>query len=419
MKRLSLILLTLLFSVHFFSFGQVTPGCNDPQANNYNPDATINDGSCTYNPTIYSPELKFLLPETVEETSGLVYWDDALWTINDSGGGAKLYKLDTLTGNVIQEVTISDAQNVDWESLAQDDDHIYIGNFGNNSGTRDDLGIYIVKKDDIPASGNGSVTSKEITFVYEDYPEDPKRSRNHNFDCEAFISIEDSLYLFSKNREDEQTKMYRLPKTPGDYTAELISTYNVAGLVTGADYNEASREVTLVGYTNNTWLPFFWLLFDYHDNELFSGNKRRIDLLGIAASQTEAISYMLGKKGAITAEGNALFTQAAFDFSTGTWTDDTSTGIGMREAQGFDFVLSPNPVQKEKLTVFVESLPPGDYQIEVFDTSGRLMQIKDYKINTEKGSVKIRLKVGHLKAGLYFVRMRSGNTIVEKKFIKQ
>ncbi len=35
------------------------PGCTDPGANNYNPSATINNGSCTYNPSL--PTVNFNL----------------------------------------------------------------------------------------------------------------------------------------------------------------------------------------------------------------------------------------------------------------------------------------------------------------------------------------------------------------------
>ena len=418
MKKYFLTFLFFLLISGFSSTAQV-PGCTDSQANNYNPAATINDGSCTYNPTIYSPPFRYLLPPKVKETSGLVFFRDELWTINDSGNDPILYHLDTLTGNVLQEITISDAANIDWEALAQDDESIFIGDFGNNSGNRDDLGIYIVTKDDIPVNGNGSVTSEYISFEYPDYPGSVSRKKENNFDCEALITIEDSLYLFSKNYGDNQTKLYRLPKVPGEYTAELLDTYNTSGLVTGADYNIESKEITLVGYTNNSYVPFFWLLFDYHENDLFSGNKRRIDLLNIPATQTEAIAYMTGKNGAITSEGNILFKQSSYSYYTGTWTNSTSTGLGTKEVTAFDFVLSPNPVQKSKLNVHIDNLPAGDYQIKLFDSAGKLMQIKDYQVRTEKGSVKVKLKVGHLESGLYFVRMQSVHTIVEKKFIKQ
>ncbi len=411
-------ILTLLISGQQL-LSQDTLGCTDPQANNYNPQANVNDGSCTYDPTLYSPEFNFLLPGILEETSGLIYYNEGLWTINDSGNDAVLYKIDTTTGMIVQEVDIENAVNKDWESLAQDEQHIYIGDFGNNSGNRTDLGIYVISKEDLPSSGNGSVISEHITFTYPDYEEKISRKGENNFDCEAMISIGDSLYLFSKNWEDYQTKLYRLPKTIGNYEADLLTTFNTSGLITGADYNAESGEVTLIGYSAATTIPFFWILFDYQENKLFSGNKRRIDLTSIIAAQTEAIAYTQGKHGKISAEGNALYTQSVFSYATGTWTDEETTGFNVPKVAQFDFTLSPNPVQKSKLNVSIKNLPSGDYQIKLYDTSGSLIQIKEYIVGTKNDDINVKVKVGHLKPGIYFVRMQSTNAIVEKKFIKQ
>lgn len=118
--------------------GQVE-GCTDPQAMNYDPEATQNDGSCFYPETYFTPDQYLMLPSTVDETSGLIFWADGIWTFNDSGGDPTLYKVDTLNGEIIQHATITNGINVDWEDIAQDDDHIYIGDFGNNGGDRQDL----------------------------------------------------------------------------------------------------------------------------------------------------------------------------------------------------------------------------------------------------------------------------------------
>lgn len=77
--RISLFLVLLIIVTD--TYAQIS-GCTDPEANNYNSSATINDGSCTYNVTIYNPPVKFLLSDEIEESSGLAYLNGKLWTIN-------------------------------------------------------------------------------------------------------------------------------------------------------------------------------------------------------------------------------------------------------------------------------------------------------------------------------------------------
>lgn len=395
-----------------------TYGCTDPNANNFNPLATTNDGTCTYNVTLFNPKVKYLLPQEIDETSGLALYNSRLWTINDSGGLPILYAFDTVTGQVLQRITVLNATNKDWEALADDDEFIYIGDFGNNSGNRDDLAVYRVKKSEIPLQGHGSVNSEKITFTYSDYFGKIKKSRDNNYDCEAFIAKGEHLYLFSKNYGDQQSKLYQLAKEPGDYTASLITTFNTSGLITGADINTHSNEITLMGYVNQSWIPFTWLLFDFEGDNFFSGNKRRIDLPNMVATQTEAIVYTVGKNEIFTSEGHILYSQTAYEFNSGIWTNNSPSAIPEVSSNDFDFVLSPNPVKKNKLTIEVTRLPQGEYQFEIYDTLGRMIAINKYSMRRNDGNTKIKIKVGNYKPGLYFVRLSSGSQIVEKKFIK-
>src|SRR5687768_13537765 len=82
------------------------PGCTDPLAQNYNPLATINDGSCSYAAGSVSPASSFILDNVVAETSGLIYWNNQLWTHNDNFI-TDLYVLDTLDGTLLQTIPLS------------------------------------------------------------------------------------------------------------------------------------------------------------------------------------------------------------------------------------------------------------------------------------------------------------------------
>jgi len=47
-------------------------------------------------------ELKYKLSDTIKESSGLIYMDNQLWTHNDSGNEAKLYQIDTNSGEILK-----------------------------------------------------------------------------------------------------------------------------------------------------------------------------------------------------------------------------------------------------------------------------------------------------------------------------
>jgi len=416
MKYLNLILFLILLTK---LDAQDISGCTDPQANNFNPEATINDGSCTYNPTIYKPGFRFLLPDEVDETSGLIKWDGGFWTHNDSGGENIIYKLDTTSGEVTQRVRLLNATNIDWEDIAQDEDFIYIGDFGNNNGNRDNLAIYIVDKDDITTGKYVEADVEKISFTYEDYSGKIEKTKENNFDCEAMIATEDYIYLFSKNRGDNKSKLYQLPKIQGNYIAELKYTFNSEGLITGADLSKNNNELILVGYTNNSWIPFLWLMFDFQGEDFYSGNKRRIDMLNIPATQTEGICYTAQGKGVISSESNPLFNTTMYNFTTTQWIDNGASVVISGSKADFDFNIYPNPVGNKKLKVVFTNMPPADYNIAVYDSMGRMLKTKEYSIDKKEDAYRIKIKTKNLKAGIYYLRVSNSKGILEKKFIKQ
>ena len=268
--------LHLLFFVSFvIKINAQVAGCPDPAANNYNALVTINDGSCTYNDITLTPTLKFNLNTVLNESSGLLNWKNLIWSHNDSGNGPDIYGMNSTTGAIQRTVFISNATNVDWEDIAQDNNFIYIGDFGNNAnGNRTDLKIYRIAKKDVTAKD--TVAATIIHFSYSDQTDfTPKGANNTNFDCEAMIAYGDSLFLFSKDWVDNKTRLYKLPKKPGTYTATMIGELNIAGLITGAEVLSTQRVIVLSGY-NTLLSPFIYLLYDFNGNNFFAANKRKV-----------------------------------------------------------------------------------------------------------------------------------------------
>jgi hypothetical protein len=267
-------------------------------ASNYNSSATVNDGSCIYASATAGSAAEILLPEVLPETSGLIHWNNGLWTHNDSDD-SNIYSLDTISGAVLKSFALTGIVNTDWEEISDDRDFIYIGDFGNNfSGSRTDLKILKVSKTSLLA---GKPEVETISFSYSgQMSSDLAGPNSTDFDCEAMVVSNDSIYLFTKQWVSGGTALYSLPKTGGTHVAKLKSAYNVRGLITGAVYLEPQRLIALCGY-NKILEPFIFLLYDFQGTDFFSGNKRKISV-DLPYHQVEAITTADGLKYFITNE---------------------------------------------------------------------------------------------------------------------
>jgi hypothetical protein len=372
------ILFFLLGSFLFDGFGQQA-GCTDPLALNFDARAVVNDGSCRYTPIVHSPPFAFELPAEVRETSGLVFHHGKLWTHNDSGDGPVLYALDTSSAQIVARLTLSNATAVDWEEITSDEEYLYIGDFGNNSGTRRDLVIYRIKLDALPTDGNAKAKADKIYFHYPEQM-DFKKSKTHSFDCEAFISYNDSLYLFTKDRGQQHTQLYRLPAAPGNHAAELITEFPSGGLVTGASHNVDDNELILVGYVQKVWTPFLWIFNDFEEDNFFSGNKRRIDLVNLVTTQTEAVCHLGNKRYMISAESSPTFSARVFRFDSSPWTDSVSENIKGKELNKTELNLVPSP-EGGWGSLVVRSEVKRMIRIDINDTDDKLVYRSSLKLD--------------------------------------
>lgn len=238
------------------------------------------------------------------ETSGIVvYGPNRIWSHNDKGNTNQLFLIDT-TGAIIRTITVTNAQNIDWEDLAVDTQgRIYINNAGNNKNNRTDLSIYRIPNPNL-ITGN-TVQAEIIRFAYEDQTKFPPPNLNKNYDVEAIIWRNDSIHLFSKDRSTPYTgftKSYIIPATPGNYTAMLLDSFfiesiNYSAPVTAADINLVTGELVLL--TKDRILSFT----NYPGNKFFKGEI--IDYrFTTSVGQVEAISFVNKRKLYITEEGS-------------------------------------------------------------------------------------------------------------------
>ena len=284
--------------------------CEDPQAIN-NTDLV----QCEYRRTKKSFKKVTKLDDKVNETSGLIYYKGFIWTHNDSGGEAALYKIHPKTGSIIQKITITNAKNVDWEDLAQDETHIYIGDFGNNYGYRKDLKIYKIAKSHI----NEKTTEATAEVILFSYPEQTTftKDKNHNFDCEAFFAYNGELHLFTKNWNDAKSSHYMIPTSVGEYKAKLIETFDVKGLITGADI-DSNGVIILIGYTPQKL--FMWICSNYEGEKFFLGSNRRIEMgKFVFRGQLEGVCFSENGEGYISGEKFKILNQHLRYFSLKKW----------------------------------------------------------------------------------------------------
>jgi hypothetical protein len=288
-------------------------GCTDPLASNYNSTATINNGSCTYSAVSYTPAIRVdPLSDSLVESSGVRMAGGYLWSFNDRGGKACLYRIDTINNNIEQRVILAGATNTDWEEISFDGTYFYIGDFGNNqNGGRTDLKIYKFPFsaihlnnaiDTIPAT---EISTINFTYSNQPQPVVPSGYNNSKFDCEAMIVENNQIHLFSKNWADNNTTHYLINSTnPGTYVATAMETLATGFLVTAADKVQAQNIITLLGYQNSgTGNHFLYILSDYKADSFFNGNKRLISLPDATVmGQSEGLCFRNGKYGYISNE---------------------------------------------------------------------------------------------------------------------
>ncbi len=411
-KLLQQLLPIILFLFYATDTQAQISGCTDSLATNFNPHATINDGSCVYDTANVSPINSWPLPQTLNETSGLIIWNNKFWTHNDDTDN-KIYALDTLNINNYSEYPLALSVNNDWEEISQDDDFIYIGDFGNNAnGNRTNLKILRVDK--ISLLQNTPIIDT-INFSYalqNDFS--PAGNNNTNFDCEAFVVSGDSIYLFTKEWVSMKSSIYSLPKTPGNYSAKFISQYNVQGLITGATYYEDKKIVALSGYSQ-LLQPFILLLFDFHNRNFFSGNKRKV-LLNLPFYQVEGIATKDGLNYFITNERftHSFITTAAkihrlnlSDYLSN-YISTVSTTFNTINKTG-EYYPYPNPA-----TDYIHFKIPDiyDFRITVYNTHGQKIGLY------ENTSYEFKLNVSNYNRGLYYYVINSKDfDIMNGKFI--
>jgi len=420
--------LTLLVATSPLCMAQVC-GCTDSLATNYNADATINDGSCEYEPVVIEASTIGVLDSLLDGSSTLFFWNNGYWTFNDHNDNC-LYLIDSSNASILNTLCINGLISKDMEEISQDSLYLYFGDIGNNRGDRQDLHILRISKESVL---NQIFAIDTIAFSYEDQTDFTAHSQATDFDCEAFVVTDDSIYLFTKQWVSTQTTIYSLPKTPGTHIAQHRETYNVNGLITGATYLPDYQLIVLCGYNYNrnvkvaSLRPFIVLLYDYKDFRFFSGNKRLLNFRSTVKSQVEAIAthngldyYITNERLKTTVMGIPVNLPAKlkhlnlreyllpylshFDVS-----NNQNVIHDFKPAD--DIHIYPNPASNYLNIDYPQVLTGATY--EILDLNGRKMAEGVLKEHT------ISLNINNMQAGEYVLRIRKNGAVKTLSFIKK
>ena len=336
----------------------------------------------------FSQELTGVTPLSgvLSESSGLHFLDGRLLTIEDSGNENAVFEVDTLTGEVIREVLIGNATNTDWESITADDSFLYIGEFGNNSGSRQDLKIFKIPLDEYLET-ESTQSLEVISFSYSDQSDFTPAPLSTNFDAEAFCTYGDSLILFSKNWINGYSKIYKLPKEEGTYELEVIDSINTEGLVTGCDCNDELGLIHLIGH-NALLTPFVVRISDFSPGLITDGIINRVTLSALLGQSTQIEGIANSFSSNFFASSEEFFNTNAWLFELN-WELDLSTENPQKLY--LDGFISPNP-SSGSFRVDFEHFT----EIQVIDHSGKIIyrseKAEQYRINIEPGLYQVILK---------------------------
>ncbi|ART83614.1 hypothetical protein CBP31_14055 [Oceanisphaera profunda] len=217
----------------------------------------------------------------LSETSGLIRWQQGFISHNDSGNAPELFVLND-KGKISARLTVP-TKNHDWEDIAAQGNTLYLADTGNNSGQRRELKILVLKL----AQDTLSLASILPVAYAEQTNFQPPRHQ-HNFDAEALTKVDDELWLFTKRWLDQETAIYKLSTHQGAMNAvrateptplQAQQQLNTQMLVTGADFDDQTKTLMLLGYSRSWFNRHAWIwLYPVHEGRVLEHLGRKLML---------------------------------------------------------------------------------------------------------------------------------------------
>jgi len=244
----------------------------------------------------YSP-IATIQPPAIDESSGIIrslQHDGVYWTHNDSGDSARIFAI-RLDGSAVVPanhegpylgIPIIGATNVDWEDIARGPDNtLIVSDLGNNLNTRKNLAVYFLPEPD-PFTQTSAPFTKKIPVHYPEQTAFPPP--DNNYDSEGIFWANDKLYVLTKHRADDLTRLYRLDSMRENESNPLIwiGTFQTLIQTTAADVSLDERTLAVLTYAG-LWV--FTLPPDAETDNYFLGGVRWLPIINL--NQAEAIAF--------------------------------------------------------------------------------------------------------------------------------
>ena len=202
-----------------------------------------------------------LRDSAVKESSGIVASRSSpgvYWTHNDSGDGPFIYAFDA-RGEPRGVWRVTNAKARDWEDIAAGPgpetgrSYLYIGDIGNNSGSRTDVTVYRVPEPEVTSSDFSTKSQPRLTE-----PAEPIRLRYPRAtpDAEALLvhPATGKLYIVTKETFGNPKVYMAAPPFNSSLSSSLVRIADLElpslfGLITGGDISPDGRRVALCDYT--------------------------------------------------------------------------------------------------------------------------------------------------------------------------
>lgn len=234
-----------------------------------------------------------VLSDSLRESSGLTNFDGKLFSFNDSGNSSEIFEIKPGSPH-IEKTFQTGLANIDWEAITNDGKDFYIGEFGNNLGTRKDLKVY-----QIPFRNDSLVVDsiKTIPFFYPEQTDFTPKNINNNFDAEAMIFMDGNIHLFTKEWVTNTVTHYLIDKNlKENQPAQKLESYNTGFVVTDSSLWE--NKLYVVGYTKKAMV--YLMIFEKDDTgNLFFNQPAKKYFLGRA--------YNIGQIEGVTATEKGIY----------------------------------------------------------------------------------------------------------------